>query len=157
MSGCIRCHGPLDHKGNCPICDQMSASKYCKDPDNCEYGDCPTAFCDRRKSASKTPLTDLVKKRFNPYSSFDFEYVTLKDCRAIEERLTDAIEVLRKADDDIRELLQIAKYNLWGQIPTGDILEPPIPPLLVHTKGIEQSEALRKLINETIVKSSKPI
>jgi hypothetical protein len=21
--------------------------KYCEDPDNCEYADCPTAFCDR--------------------------------------------------------------------------------------------------------------
>jgi len=25
----------------------MSTSKYCNDPDNCTYSDCPTAFCDR--------------------------------------------------------------------------------------------------------------
>lgn len=25
----------------------MSVTKYCPDPDNCTYSDCPTAFCDR--------------------------------------------------------------------------------------------------------------
>lgn len=25
----------------------MNAPKYCPDPDNCTYSDCPTAFCDR--------------------------------------------------------------------------------------------------------------
>ena len=28
----------------------MSAPKYCPDPDNCTYSDCPTAFCDREGS-----------------------------------------------------------------------------------------------------------
>ena len=28
----------------------MSAPKYCDDPDNCGYADCPTAFCDRNAS-----------------------------------------------------------------------------------------------------------
>lgn len=26
---------------------QKNATKYCDDPDNCNYSDCPTAFCDR--------------------------------------------------------------------------------------------------------------
>ena len=28
----------------------MSATKYCPDPDSCNYSDCPTAFCDRNAS-----------------------------------------------------------------------------------------------------------
>lgn len=30
----------------------MSAAKYCDDPDNCTYSDCPTAFCDRNAEHS---------------------------------------------------------------------------------------------------------
>lgn len=30
----------------------MSAPKYCHDPDNCTYSDCPTAFCDRKDQHS---------------------------------------------------------------------------------------------------------
>lgn len=27
--------------------DQLVRRRYCDDPDNCTYADCPTAFCDR--------------------------------------------------------------------------------------------------------------
>jgi len=72
----------------------MSARKYCNDPDNCEYGDCPTAFCDRHKSASETPISDSLKRSWDRNKWPDYESVPLSDCRAIERRLNACVEAL---------------------------------------------------------------
>lgn len=55
--------------------------------------------------------------------------------------MQDIADALHVAMDDIRELLQVAKYNLRGQINTGEIIEKPNPPILIHEQGIAKSEA----------------
>jgi hypothetical protein len=30
-----------------PLAGRPGSARYCDDPDNCGYADCPTAFCDR--------------------------------------------------------------------------------------------------------------
>lgn len=36
---------------------EAGSPKYCDDPDNCAYSDCPTAFCDRTQSRAPTWYT----------------------------------------------------------------------------------------------------
>lgn len=61
--------------------------------------------------------------------------------------LETALAALRAADDDIRELLQVAKYNLHGMFEGG----PPAHPVLVHQCGIARSEQVREQIRATIL------
>jgi len=63
-------------------------------------------------------------------------------------------EALRAADDDIREHLQVCKYNLRGQINTGEIIEKPNPPQLVHEEGIKASERVRNNISAALSPAS---
>lgn len=42
----------------------MSAPKYCDDPDNCAYSDCPTAFCDRNRRDHSSPEAKLPTVKF---------------------------------------------------------------------------------------------
>ncbi len=49
------------------------------------------------------------------------------------------LKTLGNAMDDIRQHLQVAKYNLRGEC-CGDKMEIPQKPLLVHERGIAQSE-----------------
>jgi len=57
------------------------------------------------------------------------------------QEVQDIADTLSIAMDDIRELLQVAKYNLRGQINTGEIIDKPNPPVLIHEAGIAKSEA----------------
>lgn len=41
------------------VAEAMSATKYCDDPDNCTYSDCPTAFCDRAGYVHPTTLQEF--------------------------------------------------------------------------------------------------
>lgn len=50
-------------------------------------------------------------------------------------------EVLRAAMDDIREHLQVAKYNLRGEC-CGEIMTKPTTPQLIHEAGISASESV---------------
>jgi hypothetical protein len=56
------------------------------------------------------------------------------------------------ADDDIREHLQVANYNLHGLLNTGERITPPNPPQTIHQAGIDTSvrvlERLRFARNE---------
>lgn len=50
------------------------------------------------------------------------------------------------ADDDIREHLQVANYNLHGLMNTGERVTPPNPPQTVHQAGIDASVRVRESI-----------
>lgn len=63
--------------------------------------------------------------------------------------MQDIADSLLVAMDDIRELLQVAKYNLRGQINTGEIIEKPNPPILIHEQGIAKSEAVIERCRKT--------
>ena len=70
----------------------------------------------------------------------------LKDHRRLKEefnKLKSVAELmygaLDKADDDIREHLQVAKYNLYGQINSGEFIGKPNPPITIHEHGIKTS------------------
>lgn len=64
--------------------------------------------------------------------------------------LTATRAVLRAADDDIREHLQVARYNLTGMMHTGDQCPIPNPPLLIHADGIAKSERVRAQIRDVL-------
>jgi len=53
----------------------MSAPKYCDDPDNCAYSDCPTAFCDRNAVAPATakPMKGTMWPRINGFTAIAFK------------------------------------------------------------------------------------
>ena len=57
------------------------------------------------------------------------------------QEVQDIADTLSVAMGDIRELLQVAKYNLRGQINTGEIIDKPKRPVLIHEAGIAKSEA----------------
>lgn len=83
--------------------------------------------------------------------------VPLDDCQEIERRLNRCVAALRAADDDIRELLQVAKYNLYGETPAGDILGPPAEPMLVHEHGIRASMLTREVIRQAILDAGEDL
>lgn len=62
----------------------------------------------------------------------------------------ETLEVLRAADDDIREHLQVARYNLTGMTHLGDQMPIPNPPRLIHQAGIDASDAVRRRIKQHI-------
>ncbi len=66
----------------------------------------------------------------------------------------DRIERLEKAlcaaDDDIREHLQVARYNLTGMMHTGDQCPVPKTPTLIHAEGIAASDRVRKQIQKAL-------
>jgi hypothetical protein len=74
----------------------------------------------------------------------------LEEARAEIQRLKDAGETLNEvaaaADDDIREHLQVANYNLHGLMNTGERVTPPNPPQTVHQAGIDASVRVRERI-----------
>jgi hypothetical protein len=53
------------------------------------------------------------------------------------------------ADDDIREHLQVANYNLHGLLNTGEKIQRPNPPQTIHQEGIDASCRVRSLIAES--------
>lgn len=53
------------------------------------------------------------------------------------------------ADDDIREHLQVANYNLNGLLNTGDKIAKPDQPKLIHQSGIDESLKVREIIRST--------
>lgn len=61
-------------------------------------------------------------------------------------RNEETISVLWAADDDIREHLQVARYNLTGMMHTGDQMPIPNPPQLIHQAGIDASDTVRAKI-----------
>lgn len=62
--------------------------------------------------------------------------------------MQDIADALYFAMDDIRQLLQVAKYNLRGQI-NSELIEKPNPPILIHEQGITQSEAIIERCRKT--------
>lgn len=55
-------------------------------------------------------------------------------------------QTLSLADDDIREHLQVANYNLYGKINSGEFITPPNPPVVIHENGIKTSLEVRNRI-----------
>lgn len=51
-----------------------------------------------------------------------------------------ALDALSKARRDIKEHLQVAKWNLNGEVIPGETIDPPITPSLIHQSGIQASE-----------------
>lgn len=51
-----------------------------------------------------------------------------------------ALDALSKARRDIREHLQVAKWNLNGEVIPGETIDPPTTPNLIHQSGIDASE-----------------
>lgn len=73
----------------------------------------------------------------------------LKATVARLEAAGDALdEAADAAADDIREHLQVANYNLHGLINTGERIEPPNPPRIIHQGGIDVSVAVRENIRK---------
>jgi hypothetical protein len=68
---------------------------------------------------------------------------------------------LLQADDDIREHLQVANYNLHGLLNTGERIAPPNPPQTIHQAGIDASAVVRAAIKFAVriwhaAKETKP-
>jgi hypothetical protein len=57
-------------------------------------------------------------------------------------------DVADAADDDIREHLQVANYNLHGLLNTGERIQPLNPPQTIHQAGIDASVAVREDIRK---------
>jgi DNA repair exonuclease SbcCD ATPase subunit len=55
-----------------------------------------------------------------------------KRIKRLEEAGDELTESSHSADDDIREHLQVANYNLHGLLNTGERITPPNPPKTVH-------------------------
>lgn len=53
--------------------------------------------------------------------------------------LQDIADALSAAMDDIRQHVQVAKYNLRGEC-CGELMPRPNPPMFVHERGIAASE-----------------
>jgi hypothetical protein len=70
----------------------------------------------------------------------------------LAELLAKAVECMKAAKRDIGEHLQVAKFNLRGEMHTGDKL--PVPDaesrMLIHENGITDSEVVRALLDEGI-------
>ncbi len=62
--------------------------------------------------------------------------------------MQDIADALSVAMTDIREHLQVAKYNLRGEC-AGQIMEKPITPQLIHERGIAASEAVIERCRKT--------
>lgn len=73
------------------------------------------------------------------------------------EEAQDIADALSVAMDDIKELLQVAKYNLRGQINSGEIIDKPNPPILIHEQGIARSEAVIERCRKVWLKVWKKI
>jgi hypothetical protein len=71
----------------------------------------------------------------------------LRDAANRMERLEKALVA---ADHDIREHLQVARYNLTGMMHTGDQCPIPNPPLLIHAEGIAKSDGVRAQIRAAL-------
>lgn len=80
----------------------------------------------------------------NAHAKFESENAELR--RALEV----CRDALSHADDDIREHLQVARFNLTGKTHTGEQLEIPNPPLLIHAHGIAQSMIVRAECKEAL-------
>lgn len=63
--------------------------------------------------------------------------------------MQDIADTLAVAREDIGQLIQVAKYNLRGQISTGEVIGKPAQPILVHEQGIERSEAVMERCRKT--------
>jgi hypothetical protein len=67
-----------------------------------------------------------------------------KRIKRLEEAGDELTESSHSADDDIREHLQVANYNLHGLLNTGERITPPNPPKTVHQAGIDASVRVRE-------------
>jgi len=97
LQDCIRCHGPVDHKGRCHI----GANHIVALPrPSCDHDECGPTGC--TKEPSRTPLTDskskLVKLIGPINQTIDCDIVYTSDSRAIEERLWACVEALEKIE-----------------------------------------------------------
>jgi cell division septum initiation protein DivIVA len=64
--------------------------------------------------------------------------------KRLEEAGDELTESSHSADDDIREHLQVANYNLHGLLNTGERITPPNQPKTVHQAGIDASVRVRE-------------
>lgn len=120
---------------------------------------CATAERDRL-----TRERDEAKRKRDDQTKEIYAYVqSIHELKAEREHLLTRVtqleeagefldDVLDAADDDIREHLQVANYNLHGLLNTGERIQPPNPPQIIHQAGIDASvkvrEDLRKARNE---------
>ena len=90
-------------------------------------------------SISDTP--GVVSKLTQMADRLDEQNERIKRLEAAGDELT---ESSHSADDDIREHLQVANYNLHGLLNTGERITPPNPPKTVHQAGIDASVRVRE-------------
>lgn len=119
----------------------MSANT--KAPDSCPV--CGGTDGIERRIYRETTIDRLTRER-------DLAREALERYEARVKRLEEAGEFLDDvadaADDDIREHLQVANYNLHGLMNTGERIKPPNPPQTIHQAGIDASVAVREDIRK---------
>jgi hypothetical protein len=115
---------------------------------------------------SETPRVDQV--HWNHAFLKEEAYKLERELNAAQQRikrLEEAGETLNDvsvaADDDIREHLQVANYNLHGLLNTGERITPPNPPKTIHQAGIDASVRVRERLRTARVawrkaKEAKP-
>lgn len=105
---------------------------------------------------SDTPRTDAaysastgagIYELFNEAQELERELASAKErIRRLEEAGDALASVANTAEDDIRQHLQVANYNLNGLLNTGDRIDPPNPPHTIHQAGIDASVVVCKAI-----------
>jgi uncharacterized protein YegJ (DUF2314 family) len=104
---------------------------------------------------SRIPLKSLA-------AQLERELAAANERIAALEKAGDSMQIAaNRADDDIREHLQVANYNLHGLLNTGERIEKPSPPQTIHQAGIDASVRVRKMLQESVrewakAKESKP-
>lgn len=105
---------------------------------------------------SKTPRTDALFAQLGPVANpAAMAYFSLA-CE-LERQHAELRETLSAADDDIREHLQVARYNLTGKMHTGDQCPIPTPPLLIHAEGIAKSDRVRERNRAVLASTALPL
>lgn len=118
----------------CPFCGAVS--RFLRGP--VEHWDCGSSIRrDKPVSISQT-LRCLVVER-------DLLKARMARLEAAGDKLA---STAWDADDDIREHLQVANYNLHGLLNTGERIDPPNPPQTIHQAGIDASVNVRHRLQE---------
>lgn len=115
-----------------------------------------TFHCDGRVTVSvklkPEDTAKLVLDQVKTQWMDDIQCAKIRELNDRIKRLEEAGEFLDDvadaADDDIREHLQVANYNLHGLLNTGEKIDPPNPPQTIHQAGIDASVAVRNDIRK---------
>jgi hypothetical protein len=88
-------------------------TKYCPDPDSCNYSDCPTAFCDKDKPVSNPPKCDE--------SVFSFIRELRRELAHQTDMASQADIACRLANERLQQLQEVARrlhqrMETWGHV-----------------------------------------